>query len=219
MLFRSDGTYQYVTQAAGVIGSIGTSASVYAVANTTGTWAVPAFSINSIVSSVPTGITLTVTNPTSGIPSTSVQSPEDYRAQVLQAGLTTATGTPNAIEANLDLVPGVVPSLVSIIQNTYYSPNRWEVIVGGGDPYEVANAIYQSCGDPNTLCGSVMQVLTVGTGTTTTITTNLVTGFTAGESIKIAGATGITGINGTWTISLVAGNPLDRKSTRLNSSH
>jgi len=193
----SDGTYQYLTQEASVIQSGGTSNSVYAVATISGSWAVPAGTVTNILSSIPTGITLTVTNPTTGIPSSGVQSPDDYRSQVLNAGLTSCSSTITAIKTYLQRVPGVISSLISVRQ----SGSKWEVIVGGGDPTAVADAIFQSCGDPSSLTGSVMSVTGVTTGSTTTITTNLVTGFTIGESITIAGTTGLTGVDGAHTIT------------------
>ena len=146
----SDGTYQYITQASGVISSGGTSGSVYCVATSSGSWGVPANSVTTIVSSVPASITLTVTNPNTGIPSSTGQTPEQYRTQVLDAGLVTCSGTPNAIRTALASVSGVQQNLISIRERS----NKWEVIVGGGDPYEVANAIFNSIGDPLTLIGS-----------------------------------------------------------------
>jgi len=203
----SDGVYTYVTQAASIINSTGMSNTVYCVASQSGSWAVPANTVTIISSSVPPGVTLTVNNPNAGIPSSGVQDPGDYRSQVLNAGLSNPSGTPTAIKSALANVPGVIDSLISVKVAGYYNPDRFEVIVGGGDPTAIAGAIFNSCGDPNSLGASVMQVATVTTGTTTTIVTNLVTGFTTGESVVISGATGITGINGTWTITTVSGNP------------
>ena len=146
----SDGTYQYITQTSAVIATGGESGSVFCVATNSGSWAVPANSVTTIVSSVPTGITLTVNNPNTGIPSSEDQTPEQYRTQVLDAGLVTCSGTPNAIRTALANVPGVQQNLISIRTRS----NKWEVIVGGGDPYEVANAIFNSIGDPLSLIGS-----------------------------------------------------------------
>jgi hypothetical protein len=193
----SDGTYQYITQEASVIGTGGVSNSVYAVASVSGSWGVPANTVVNILSSIPTGITLTVTNPNTGIPSSGVQDPGDYRSQVLNAGLTSCSSTITAIKTYLQNVPGVLSNLISVRQ----SGSKWEVIVGGGDPYAVANAIFESCGDPNSLTGSTMSVTAVTTGSTTTVSTNLVTGFTVGESVTVSGTTGTTGVNGTWTIT------------------
>lgn len=146
----SDGSYQYVTQDASVISSGGTSASVYCVATISGSWAVPANTVTTISSSVPAGVTLTVTNPLTGIPSTTAQTTEQYRQQVLGAGLIGASGMVQAIKTYLQNVPGVVDTLISVVRNG----TKWEVIVGGGDPYAVANAIFQSVGDPGVLTGS-----------------------------------------------------------------
>ena len=123
---------------------------MFCIATNSGSWAVPANSVTTIISSVPTGVTLTVTNPNTGIPSSEDQTPEQYRTQVLEAGLVTCSGTPNAIRTALANVPGVQQNLISIRLRS----NKWEVIVGGGDPYAVANAIFDSIGDPNTLIGS-----------------------------------------------------------------
>ena len=149
----ADGTYVYLTQDASVIGAGGTSGTVYCVATVSGSWSVPVNTVTTILSSVPTGVTLTVTNPNTGAPSTTDQTPEEYRTQVLNAGLVACAGTPNAIKTALAGVPGVTPHLISIRQTA----GEWEVIVKGGDPYAVANAIFQSCGDPNVLRGSTIS--------------------------------------------------------------
>ena len=191
----SDGVYQYITQDAAIIESGGFSAQVYCIATVSGSWAVPAYSVTTIASSVPSGVILSVTNPSPGIPSTTEQTAENFRAQVLQAGLVSCIGMIPAIKAAVQNVSGVVQNLVSIRENTYYVPPKWEVIVGGGDPYAVANAIWQSCGDPSVLGGSTMLVQSINVGTKT-ISTNLVTNFTIGETVYITGVSGVTGING-----------------------
>lgn len=204
----SDGTYQYTTQAASVINSGGASNTVYCLANVTGSWAVPANSVTTIVSSIPTGVTLTVTNPTTGTPSAGVQSPEDYRAQVIGAYTSGPSGTVSAIKAAVSSVTGVIQSLISVRQNSYYSPPKWEVIVGGGDPTAVGNAIWASCGDPNTLCGSTMLVSAITQANPGKVTTNLVHGFTAGQVVYITGIVGMTALNGVaLTVTPVSGDP------------
>lgn len=157
----SDGTYQYVTQTATAINTGGTSNSVYCIASVSGSWAVPANSVTSIISSVPSGVTLTVTNPNTGVPSTSDQTPEQYRSQVLSAGRIGCTGLAEAIKTYVRNVEGVVDTLVSVRQVS----GGWQVIVGGGDIYAVANAIFQAVGDPN--------VLKPGISSGTTITVDL----------------------------------------------
>lgn len=150
----SDGTYQYVTQDPVTISSSGYSQSVYAISPQSGSWAVPANTVTTILSSVPAPITLTVDNPSSGIPSSSGQTVDQYRQQVLDAGLVQCSGVPLAIKTALQSVPGVVQTLISVRQVTRTGRTYWEVIVGGGDQYAVANAIFNNCGDPSVLVGS-----------------------------------------------------------------
>lgn len=146
----SDGTYQYVTQNATVIGYSTFSEQVYCVASVSGTWSVPANTVTNIVSSVPSGVIISVTNPAAGIPPQAAQTPEEYRSAVLDAGKIAASGMIQAIKTYVKNVPGVVQSLVSIVSNG----SSWKVIVKGGDPKEVAYAIWQSCGDPAVLSGA-----------------------------------------------------------------
>jgi len=146
----SDGVHQYLVQDGGVIASGGSSSPLYCVAIDSGSWAVPASTVTTIITSVPSSITLSVTNPQPGIPSAGAETEGQYRARVLQAGLSVCTGLTNTLKNSLTSVAGVQPRLVSVLQS---SPG-WEVIVGGGDPYEVANAIFNSVGDISLLVGS-----------------------------------------------------------------
>lgn len=194
----SDGTYQYITQDPTIINSGGTSASVYAVANVSGTWAVPANSVTTISSSIPSGVSLTVTNPTTGTPSTGVQTPEDYRTQVLQAGLVACTGSLAAVKTSLAQVQGVVPSLISVVEATQVTgqPIYWQVIVGGGDQYAVANAIFNSINDPGILTGSTLNVTNITKANPGVVTTGILHQYTTGEVVTITGITGMTALNG-----------------------
>jgi len=149
----SDGTYQYVTQNATVIGYSTFSEQVYCVASVSGTWSVPANTVTNIVSSIPSGVIISVTNPAAGIPPQAAQTPEEYRSAVLDAGKIGASGMIQAIKTYVKNVPGVVQNLVSVTQNTP-GGTAWKVIVKGGDPKEVAYAIWQSCGDPAVLSGA-----------------------------------------------------------------
>lgn len=146
----SDGTYQYVLSSGGVIASGGSSPQLYAVANQSGSWAVPAGTVTQIVTSYPAGVSLSVTNPEAGTPATGSESVQDYRARVLQAQQASAQGLPAFLKTALQAVSGVVPRLVSILQVS----GGWEILCGGGDPYSVANAIYQGVVDLSTLQGS-----------------------------------------------------------------
>jgi hypothetical protein len=139
----SDGTHQYVTQDPAIIsgpGPIGSSAATFCLAVDAGTWAVPSGTVIDKVTSVPSAITLTFTNPATGIPGGDPQTLADYQAQVIQAGLAVATGTPAFLKTQVENVYGVQPRLVSMRQ----TGGGWQIIVGGGDPYQVAGAIYQA---------------------------------------------------------------------------
>ena len=189
----SDGTYQYAVQEGAIVGSGGTTPTVYCLATTAGTWAVPAGSVTTLITSKPSGITLTVTNPLAGTPSPGAQSEWDYRAQVLAAGLATATGAPTFTKSLITQVAGVQPRLVSIQQQ---SPG-WKIIVGGGDPYQVANAIFQGMDDISNLQSSVIQVTGVTAANPFVVTTNLNHGFMTGQAnVRIAGVVGMGGVNG-----------------------
>lgn len=146
----SDGTNQYSIQDGGTVGTGGTTPSLYAVATTYGTWAIPANSVNQTITSIPSGITLTVTNPSAGTPATAAESVQDYRSQIMTAQTVTAQATPNFITTLLQKLPGVVPRLISVRQVT----SGWEVICGGGDPYQIAGAIFMGTLNLATIVGS-----------------------------------------------------------------
>ncbi len=160
----SDGTYQYVLQDGGTLSSTGVSVPLLAVSNQSGTWAVPQNTVTQIVTSLPTpyNTTLTVTNPQAGTPATSVESVQEYRARVMTANQVGGQATPAFLQTLLGELPGVTPRLVSIVQSTF----GWEVICGGGDPYQVAGAIYAGTLDLSTIVGSN----TISRNVTVTIT-------------------------------------------------
>jgi len=158
----SDGTNQYKTQASAIIPTGLTTAPVYCVSSSSGSWAVPAGSVTTVLTSVPSGYTLTCTNPLAGIPGGAAEPVDSYRSRVLTAGQVTAQGTAAFIRTLVSAVPGVTPRLVSVLQVS----GGWEVICGGGDPYEVAGAIYLGVLDLSSIVGSV----TTARNITTTIT-------------------------------------------------
>ena len=148
----SDGTYTYAVQNSSIIGSSGYTTPLYCIATQSGSWAVPANSVTTLSTSVPVGITLTVTNPNPGTASSGPQSVDQYRQQVLQGGLAASMGMPRYLRTLLGNVPGVEPNLVAIIPGS----GTWEIIVGGtADPYLIAFAIYQAIFDISTLVGSL----------------------------------------------------------------
>lgn len=147
-----DGNYQYAVQNNSIIPESGQSAPVYTLANKSGSWAVPAGTVTQIVTSVPVGITLECINPTPGLPGLESESWEDYRAQVMQAGMLAVQGTPDTFKTRVKNVSGVQARLVSYRQIT---PGKWAAIVGGGNPYDVALAIYESVPDISVLTADV----------------------------------------------------------------
>lgn len=196
----SDGIYQYVVQTGGVVGTSGESEDIYALATEQGSWAVPVNTVTELVTSVPSGVTLTVTNPTAGLPGTGAQTAEQYRAQVLQAGLAISQGMPTALRTALQLVPGVQGRLVSVRQQT----GGWEVICGGGDPYQVAYAIFTALFDISTLVGSTISVTDITQANPGEVTTDLNHGYADGDEVEIAGVVGMTAVNGgPYTVTVV----------------
>ena len=179
----SDGTYQYTVQDATIVGTGGTTTSTYCLATQAGTWAVPANTVTQLITSVPAGITLTVTNPTQGIPGQPAQSLTDYQVQVIQAGRAVATGLPTLLRTALGNVSGVVRNQVAIRSVS----GGWEILVGGGDPYAVANAIYQSLFNINDLQGT-QAFVGAGYISGTTLTITAVTSGTIGVGFTVYGA-------------------------------
>ncbi len=196
----SDGTYQYVVQDGGVVATGGDTAPLYALAIDQGTWAVPAGTVTQLVTSVPTAVTLAVSNPQAGTPGTAEQTPAQYRAQVLQAGLAISQGMATALRTSLELVEGVQPRLISVRQQT----GGWQVLVGGGDPYQVAYAIFQGLFDISTLVGSTIAITGATKANPGVITTDITHGLTTGDAIEIDGVVGMVELNGnTYTATVI----------------
>lgn len=192
----SDGTYQYVVSTGGIIGTGGQSTTLLAVATQPGAWDVSENTVNQLVTSIPSNVTptVTVTNPFAGSPATSIQSEAEYRVQVLQGGLATATGVTSMCKTSLNQIVGVNPNLVSIRQLT----GSWEVIVGGsGDPYQIGFSILRAFGDIAALVGSTMQVTGITNANPGVITTNINHGYTSGQVFQMSGATGVSGLTNT----------------------
>jgi Ubiquitin-activating enzyme E1 FCCH domain/Baseplate J-like protein len=192
----SDGAFQYFVQDGGIIGASGQSAPIACIASTPGTWSVPPNTVNQIITSVPTGFTLSVTNPFAGTPGAAQETSESFLARVMQAGQAIGQGFPNFLKTLLNQIPGVNPNLVSVRQ-TPTTPPLWEIIVGGsGDPYQIAFAIYSALFDINTLTGSVLQVTGITNANPGVVTTNLNHGYSTGQVINMTGIVGPTSLNG-----------------------
>ncbi|WP_253185360.1 baseplate J/gp47 family protein [Burkholderia plantarii] len=147
-----DGSNQYALQDGGVIEASGQTAQLFAVATNSGTFAIPAGTVNQIVTSLPSEYAglITVTNPQAGTAATSAESVQTYRGRVLQAGQVTSVGTPAFLKTLLGKISGVQARLISINQVT----GGWQVVCGGGDAFAVAAAMLQGVGDIALLKGS-----------------------------------------------------------------
>lgn len=148
----SDGNQSYDTQTSTTIPASGQTELVYCVAINSGIWAIPAGTVTKIQSSIPEQVTLTCTNPVNGVPGQSEPEWASYRAQVIAAGMVTSVGTPTFLKSELQKVAGVRSNLISY---KMIAPQAWTILVGGGDIYQVAGAIYRSIPDISTLTNEV----------------------------------------------------------------
>jgi hypothetical protein len=145
----SDGTNTYQVQGGGAILTGGSSNPLTALSVQAGSFGVPVDTVTTILTSVPSTVNLTVNNPTAGTPGGTAESPYAFRARILQAGLAACVGSSRFIKTMLSLAPGVQQRLISV---QAASPGL-RIIVGGGDAYDVAYAIFVSVADPSALVG------------------------------------------------------------------
>ena len=205
----SDGNYQYTVQDGGIVQTNGQSSPLYCLATQSGSWAVPIGTVTQIITSVASGFTLTCTNLTSGVPGELAQTVPQYQAQVIQAGLAVAQGMPTFLKTQLEKVVGVQSRLISI---RAVGVGEWEIIVGGGDPYSVAYAIYTGIFDISNIVGSTILADSITKAYPAVVTTNLNHGYTTGQAVVITGATGMTEVNSHTYIAIVT----DEKTFSLN---
>lgn len=149
----SDGSHQYALAEGTIIQESLSSPQVTAVATQPGTWAVPAASVTTLISSIPATFSATVTNPQAGTPSQGPETLEAYQARVIQAGQAAAVGVIQFLKTQIQKIPGVVPRLV----NNEVAGIGWKIIVGGGDAYAVAYAIFLGVTDIGRLTGSTVD--------------------------------------------------------------
>lgn len=195
----SDGTYQYIVQEGAIVGEDGNSPLVYCLAALTGIWPVAPGTVTQVVTSVPEPNVLTVDNPESGIPGTGAESEESFRSRVLQAGLAASQGMTRYLKTILGRVSGVQPRLVSPIQ----VPGRgWLILVGGGDPYEVAYAIFEALFDINYLVPSEIEVTEFTQANPGVVTTSLAHGYEDGDTVVVTGSL-VSAYNDTYIITKV----------------
>jgi hypothetical protein len=198
----TDGNYQYSLIDGGVIGSGGQSQPLFAVATQPGIWAIPAGTITGLVTGVPQGFSLSVVNPEPGIPGTDSETITSYRARVLMAGLAASQGMARYLRTLLSNVPGVQPRLIGIQQQT---DGDWMIVVGGGDPYEVAYAIYMALFDINNLVGSELSVVDISHANPAAVTTDLDHLYPAGAPITLDGVNP-DDYDGDYAVLAVTGN-------------
>lgn len=180
----SDGLYQYALVDGGIIGQDGKSAPLFALATQPGIWSVPSGTVTEIITDVPSPYSVTVVNPQPGIPGSDTQSIESYRAEVLEASYVGAQGYFSLLKTLLGKVDGVQQRLINAISQP---GGGWEIIVGGGDPFEVAYAIYSATQDISTLVGSTIRITGITNANPGVVTTDITHGYTVGQAITISG--------------------------------
>ena len=190
----SDGVYEYVVQDGGVIGAGGQSSPLFCIATMPGTWAAPAGTITSLVTSVPINIPLSCSNPFPATPSIAAEDETSFRSRTLTAGLASAQGMPSFLKTQICNVSGVDPRLVAIQQQV---GGGWKVIVGGNaDPFEVAYAIFRGIADISSLLPSSLTVENITNAADAVVTTALNHGFSNGQIAYVQGIEiGMLGIN------------------------
>lgn len=207
----SDGVYQYATQASVTTGAGGVTQQVAAIATTAGTWAVAVAAVTTVVTAMPTGFIVTVTNPSAGTPGTAAESVQAYRARVLTAQQVTTTGTGSAIQTAVAAIPGVLARLILAPAVT----GGLKVICGLTVSQQlIAGAIYTAVPDISMLQGSGLAISSISAATAAVITTNYNSGLTAGTVLTVTGATP-SGYNGSYTVTSVSGTQI---TTSTNTS-
>lgn len=197
----SDGTHQYTVQDGGATKSGGNTDPLFCVANTDGVWAVPAGTVNQVITSIPSATVLTCINQNTGTPGGPDETEAQYRARVLQAWRAGSQGMGTYLKTLLQAVPGVQARLVSVQQ----ASGSWKVLCGGGDPYDVAYAINQALFDIANLTGSTIGITAITNASPGVVTTNLNHGLVTGQTgVHIAGVVGMTGVNGgPYTVTVI----------------
>lgn len=204
----SDGTHQYSLNEPVVIRSNGTSAVSTATGVTTGAWSAPPGTVTTIVTSTPSTVSLTVNNPVAATPAGKAETDAQFRVRVWDAGMATVQGYGAFIRTALSRVENIDARQVSVIQDG----DKWVVLCGGGDVYDMAAAVLVSAGDITRIAPSKLNVTGITNASPAVVSTDLTHGFTAGQAVVINGVTGMSGING---VSFTA-TPIDSRSFSIN---
>ena len=167
---------------------------------------------------IPSGGVLVNIYVLSTTPGTGAETDSAYRARILQTGMRTVQGTPGFIRSRLLNVPNVIPRSIGV---SLTSGAGYSVMVDGGDPAQIAGAIYESCFDLVSLQGSTNTIASITSSNPCVITTTLTHGLTDGQQVTISGENGATAINGTFTATVLdAGRfsiPVDTTSAPQHS--
>jgi hypothetical protein len=145
-----------------------------------------------MMTSVPIRIPLTVTNPVDGIPSLSGEPISVFRERCFTAGLAASTGMARYLKTLCGNVPGVHNRLIAV----QTQGNDYVVIVGGGDPYQVAYAIWQADFYTQGLSGAIIEVENISNTNPVVVTTVANHNLSDNDVEVIAGVIGMHGING-----------------------
>lgn len=219
----SDGTYLYETQENVTLPETGRLTNIYVLAISAGEYSIPAGTITQVVSGLSASVTLSVINPQPGTIGAQEESDASYRARIIQAGQSTTQGTPNFIKSCLQKVPNIIERSLSVSINRDVDgiPQGYAVTADGGDPQQIAGAIYESCFDLLSLQGSTNTVSSATQSNPCTISTTLTHGLTNGQNVTISGAQGMNAINGSFTATVLDAYrftiPLDTSTAPLYS--
>jgi hypothetical protein len=213
----SDGTYQYICQDGGICGADGQSLPLYALATVGGAWPVGPNTVVQMITSVPEGVSLSCTNPVAGIPSTSGEPISVYRERCFTAGLAASTGMGRYLKTLLANVPGVQNRLIAVqpaelAQSN--APPAFNIIVGGGDPYQVAYAIWNAEFFTPGLAGADIIVSNISNDNPVVVTTEHNHNLASGDVEMITGSVGMGLVNNTpYSITVLSAKtfsiPLD----------
>ena len=196
-----DGTYQYVCQNGGIIGVDGATLPIYCLAVAQGAWPVAPNTVVQMLTSVPANIDLIVNNPVSGIPSQSGEPISVFRERCFTAGLAASTGMARYLKTLLANVPGVQSRLISVQEQV--DEEVFIIICGGGDPYQVAYAIWSAHFYTQGLSGAEIRVAGMSNTNPMTITTADNHNLTTGDVEIITANNGIPIVNDKpWTVTV-----------------
>ncbi|KMQ89982.1 hypothetical protein RF55_10318 [Lasius niger] len=146
----SDGQNIYATTTPTSIPESGVLNNVYVSAISFFQTSPAANSITQVNTSLPTGGISSVTNPTAGTPGIAAETDASYRLRIWQSLQAQPQGSPTCVKNMIGNIDGVVKRTISCSVD----PNGYRILVDGGDPSQIAGAIYASIFDISRLLGS-----------------------------------------------------------------